>query len=96
MKKHRQASASEMFVNDNVLTVEAIRRKYIYGLCSRLCHSKKLWYSQYDKQLQCDLKSGSTEEMHCMCSVLLSMHIVYMLCMHMYYVCAMLWTSSMK
>jgi hypothetical protein len=29
-----------MFVNDNVLTFDALRRKSIYGLCSRLLHSK--------------------------------------------------------
>jgi hypothetical protein len=40
MKKPRQSSASEMFVNDNVLTFDALRRKSIYGLCSRLLHSK--------------------------------------------------------
>jgi hypothetical protein len=40
MQKPRESSASEMFVNDNVLTFDALRRTSIYGLCSRLLHSK--------------------------------------------------------
>jgi hypothetical protein len=39
MKKPRQSSVSEMFMNDNVLTSDALRRKSIYDLCTQMFHS---------------------------------------------------------